>query len=98
MGGHLSGVGKHDDDMDLSAEYGPGIQNTTRDWYGTRGDDDPVRERGEHLAERLPGSGVSRRLSNDAALATDEDLMSDIEREIIAEYGGAHIKIGAFGR
>jgi hypothetical protein len=90
-GGHLSGVGKHDDDMDLSAEYGPGIQNTTRDVYGAPcGDYDPVREAGERAAERLPGSGISRRLAGDAiAQATDE--------EIIAEYGGAHIKAGMFG-
>jgi hypothetical protein len=97
MGGHLSGVSKHGDDLDLTSEYGPGIQNTTRDVYGAARSDenpyDPVRRLGERAAERLPGGGVSRRLTGDVVLATDEDIEQQIERE----YGRGP-GIGMFGR
>jgi hypothetical protein len=56
---------------------------------------DPVRERGERAAERLPGGGTSRRLpAGDVAPASDAE---DIEAQVTREYGGAHIKAGMFG-
>jgi hypothetical protein len=69
-GGRLSGASK-DAEVDLAKEY-PGSEHTTLDVYGTQPEPDRY---GYDPAQRLPGGGTSRRLSNDAApLATDEDL------------------------
>jgi hypothetical protein len=76
-------------DEDLEREF-PGIGHTTRDVYGapTSEQYDPVRRLGERAAERLPGGGVSRRLSNDSAdLAFDAELTQLI----------AAVKVGPFG-
>jgi hypothetical protein len=98
-GGHLSGRSKHDDNVDLSAEYGPGFGATVRD---TLGELDPNRgepgyrasvyRAGLAAARELPGGGVSRRLSNDAAFRVDDAEMAE-------QYGeGWHTtREGAFG-
>jgi hypothetical protein len=97
-GGYRSGRSKHDDDVDLTSEYGPGFAATVRDNVGERdpnrgepGYDPAVYRAGLAAAAELPGGGVSRRLSNDTALsATDADLAKDypgIENVIVDTLG-----------
>ena len=90
-GGHTSrgpSGSRADSDADMEADY-PGISNVMRDTLGEldpdRGDPNAgkpgynrqIYAAGLAAARELPGGGVSRRLSNDAALASDEALEAD---------------------
>jgi hypothetical protein len=86
MGGYTSGVSK-DAEEAFEKEY-PDSANTRRDVYGAPASEnfDPdvgrpgyspkVYRAGLHAAEALSGGGVSRRLSNDAAMS-DADLAKE---------------------
>jgi hypothetical protein len=85
MGGHLSGASK-DTDFDFGetepdVDYGGQRPSELRGPYGaptgTSQHFSETRKLGELAAARLEGGGVSRRLSNDSALTSDESFEAD---------------------
>jgi hypothetical protein len=105
MGGHLSGATKDD----IESEYGGSHLLDLPDYTpdpdrGLPGYDPNVYRASERAVAKVAGGGVGRRLqtppgAGDEDIAFDEEnFMTDIEREILAEYGGGHIKVGVWGR
>jgi hypothetical protein len=92
-GGHTSRgpSGSRADEADIEREY-PGASNVFRDTYGDQPEPDLPRR-------HLVGGGIVARVGSrpvtagDAALASDED----IERQIEREYGNAGPRVGMFG-
>jgi hypothetical protein len=88
FGGRFSGATKDE----VEAEYGGGhlldLPNYAPDPDRFGSGYDPLK--GRDPAARLPGGGTSRRLSNDAALATDDELAREypgIENVGTSEWG-----------
>jgi hypothetical protein len=90
-GGRLSHATKDDVESEYGGEHLLDLPDYSPDPNrGEPGYNPAVYRAGLAAAAELPGGGTSRRLSNDAALASDEDLARD--------YGNAGPGVGMFGR